>query len=396
MKKCYFLFSLLLCFVANAQIVNIPDANFKAKLLSASSNNQVASSSLVFVNSEWSPPDYCKIDINNDGEIQVSEALNIKFLQLQGVDITDLTGLEAFINLEYFSHGSSYLNPSLNSINVSQNTLLKVLRIGNNNFSSLDVSNNINLLELYCNSNNLASLDISNNPLLKKLYCYNNNISILDFSNNPNLSYLQCGENSLTSIDVSICPLLTFLSCYFNNDLLSINVKNNNPGLILSFSGTPNLQYICADEGDIAMIQQKINDYGYTTCHVNSYCTFTPGGTFYDVQGNIYLDIDNNGCDTTDPTLPNMRATIVSGTSNSTLITSNQLSSYYIPVGAGNHTITYDFLNSNYFTISPSSITVDFPTQASPFMQDICVTPNGQHSDVEVTILPLNAARPGF
>ena len=46
--------------------------------------------------------------------------------------------------------------------------------------------------------------------------------------------------------------------------------------------------------------------------------------------------------------------------------------------------------------MSPASITVNFPTDASPFTQDFCVTPNGTHNDVDVTLIPLNIARPGF
>ncbi|WP_290831594.1 hypothetical protein [Flavobacterium sp.] len=82
MKKLYFsLLTLLLCFVANAQIVNIPDANFKAKLLSASSDNPVASNQIP-ENYYGSVSTYNTIDTNNDGEIQVSEALMIKFLSV--------------------------------------------------------------------------------------------------------------------------------------------------------------------------------------------------------------------------------------------------------------------------------------------------------------------------
>ena len=43
MKKLYFLLFIAFSFATNAQIVNIPDANFKAMLLSASANNTVAS-----------------------------------------------------------------------------------------------------------------------------------------------------------------------------------------------------------------------------------------------------------------------------------------------------------------------------------------------------------------
>lgn len=46
-----------------AQIVNIPDTNFKAKLLAANTTNSIAADS--FNNN-------IKIDINNNGEIEVS------------------------------------------------------------------------------------------------------------------------------------------------------------------------------------------------------------------------------------------------------------------------------------------------------------------------------------
>lgn len=55
--------------LCNAQIVNIPDANFKARLLEASSNNGIAISL---------SGGYFKIDANNDGEIQQTEASNVK------------------------------------------------------------------------------------------------------------------------------------------------------------------------------------------------------------------------------------------------------------------------------------------------------------------------------
>ncbi|WP_130736956.1 T9SS type A sorting domain-containing protein, partial [Flavobacterium sp. J27] len=62
----------------------------------------------------------------------------------------------------------------------------------------------------------------------------------------------------------------------------------------------------------------------------------------------------------------------------------------------GSHTITPILENPDYFNISPTSFTVGFPTQTSPFTQDFCVTANGLHSDVEVVILPILPARPGF
>lgn len=60
---------LLLLFVfgfSNAQIVNIPDVNFKTILVISTPTNGTAKNSL---------GQFFKVDANNDGEIQVSEAL---------------------------------------------------------------------------------------------------------------------------------------------------------------------------------------------------------------------------------------------------------------------------------------------------------------------------------
>ncbi len=78
MKHILLALGLLFSFTASAQIVNIPDPNFKIALLN------------------YTPP----IDTNEDGEIQVSEAEAVIYLlRLDNKGINDLTGIEAFVNL---------------------------------------------------------------------------------------------------------------------------------------------------------------------------------------------------------------------------------------------------------------------------------------------------------
>src|SRR5688572_2739502 len=97
MKKILFsLATLLICFCVSAQIVNIPDANFKAMLLLADTNNFIARN----LNG-----DFFKIDSNNDSEIQVSEATQVSLLILRPSEyptlpIHSLEGVRSFINLE--------------------------------------------------------------------------------------------------------------------------------------------------------------------------------------------------------------------------------------------------------------------------------------------------------
>ena len=427
MKKLYFLFFLTIGFLGNAQIVNIPDANFKYRLLSANTSNIIAQN--------LSGNNF-KIDSNYDGEIQVSEALQVKRLYVAPIyasdpDINDLTGIEAFTNLEYLECS----NNQLTNLNISQNTRLKELKCGTNNLTSLNLSNNIllfwldcgnnqlnslnlpqnNLLtNLYCNDNQLNNLDLTLNSLLTILRCENNQLNNLDVSTNPTLTELHCYNNLLSNLDVSTNSTLTKLYCYNNflsnldvslnyslndldcsdNVLQTLNIKNGNSQswFNINFIYNPQLRYICADEEDINLIQGNI---GGALPFVNSYCTFTPGGIFYEISGNTKFDFNNDGCDITDFYYKNLAFSISDGNNLSSMI-SNQTGNYYIPVGTGVFTITPTLENPTYFNISPTSFTANFPTQASPFTQDFCVTANGVKSDVEVVLIPSTPARPGF
>ncbi|MFY0484119.1 DUF7619 domain-containing protein [Flavobacterium sp. PLA-1-15] len=158
--------------------------------------------------------------------------------------------------------------------------------------------------------------------------------------------------------------------------------------------GCTNLQYICADENKIAGLTQKVAELE-NNCVVNSYCSFTPGGTFYTINGNNTFDSNNNGCDASDENLPNLKFNITNGAQTGSIIP-NQTGEYSIPVQAGTHTITPVFENPSYYTISTTAVNVTFPATTSPFTQNFCITPNGIHPDLEVAILPTAPARPGF
>jgi len=119
------------------------------------------------------------------------------------------------------------------------------------------------------------------------------------------------------------------------------------------------------------------------------------GQDFKFVQGQNRLDLDNNGCDLNDAPFKNLKLNIQSGTSTSSLIT-NTTGNYTLTFLKGTHTITPVLENPSYFNISPASYTVDFPADASPHKSDFCITANGVHPDLEISILPLTVARPGF
>ncbi|QHI35994.1 Internalin-J [Kordia antarctica] len=507
MKKQYFLLFLFIVVgqLVSAQIVNIPDANFKNKLLG---NSAIDTDGDGFLDST--------LDYNNDGEIQVSEAESITVLKIGANFISSLVGIEAFTNLEELDCSGNFLTGTLEfstipnlkkldcesnqltGLNLSSNTNLEELFCKNNQILNLDVSANSNLLilncsenameslafsssveEISCRINSLTNIDVSSNFNLRKLDCFYNNISIIDVNQSPNLESLQIGsnnisnlnvtqnpnlellsfpsnsisnidvtfcpnlssfvvyENQLTSLDVTQNPDLEFFSCYSNqitsldvtsnpnlyrlncnynqitsldvsqngnlflfycafNQLESLSLKNGDHLIqYLNFSNNPTLQFVCADENEIPAVQNFANNYGYTDCVVNSYCSFTPGGTLYTVSGEVKFDSNTNGCDINDDAFPNFSFSITNG-SNTGIFTANSSGDYEIPLSDGIHTITPQLENPTYFTISPTSITVDFPTDTSPNIQDFCITPNGIYNDLEVIIIPVEAARPGF
>ena len=125
-------FNLYFCSSSNSQY---PDANFKNALLNHS---------CIDTDGDGVADD--DADLNDDGEIQVSEAESLVFLQVFARDISSLEGIEAFINLEVLNCGRN----NLTTINLSSLTNLEELHVYENDLTTLDLSNLINLTHLYC------------------------------------------------------------------------------------------------------------------------------------------------------------------------------------------------------------------------------------------------------
>lgn len=333
MKNIYNIVILLFAFSVQAQVINIPDANFKAKLIALG------------------------IDENGNGEIEIAETVDIYDLQIQNSNITSLEGIQYFTEISY-------------------------LDCSNNNISDLNLSGYYyNLSNLYCSNNNLTSLNLSNTPYILYLYCSYNQLTSIDLSNNLN-----------TVINVVAD----------NNNLITLNIKNGTAGVNgLYIENNPNLSHVCVNDNQEAFYVSYFQSASTTqvgvpaNIAVNSYCNFTPGGNYFTINGTAHFDADSNGCSVLDSGYANFKVAISNGTTTLTTLT-NTGGFYETYVPAGNYTITPQIENSSYFTVTPVSATVDFPTQASPFAQDFCVTANGIFHDLEVAIVPIGVARPGF
>jgi len=167
-----------------SDIVDIPDQDFLAALIDFG------------------------VDTDGDGIISKTEAEAVETLHLE-IPFDDAKGIDAFINLEY-------LVCKAGKLDVSANTLLRVLDCSGGGLSCLDVSNNTSIEHLWCSNNELTSLDVSCNSHLITLDCSHNHLTHLDVMSNPDLSTLTCGYNQLTGLAVSKNSALNSLFCEGN------------------------------------------------------------------------------------------------------------------------------------------------------------------------------------
>lgn len=146
------------------------------------------------------------IDINTtlDKKVLTSAVVDVETLNLENLIINDMTGISDFKALKEL-HSS---NAEFYSIDLSQNTNLKELRINANyNLDNIDLSQNSNLEVLDISNNVLRKLDISKNPKITELFCNNNKLIALNLknrANNPafNIQSVFTGNLNLTCIEV--------------------------------------------------------------------------------------------------------------------------------------------------------------------------------------------------
>jgi hypothetical protein len=449
MKKLFYIL-ILITGMTNAQIVNIPDANFKARLIQLG------------------------VDTNADGQIQESEALNvINLYYLDNSNIADLTGIQSFTNLEELRCNAN----NLSNLDLTGLVNLQYLYCYNNNLSNIDLTGLVNLQYLYCYNNNLTSLNVSGLNNLSYISCYGNSFTNLDFSglsnlqsietgtvtNNLNLSntglvtlyffsfgnvgslnlsnctnlttfvitgnqvpivnltgctaltYLEMESCGLQALDVSTLINLQTLSCSFNN-FTSLDVSNNHNLTTLTCSssalqylyakngteeqlgytinGTPNLLFACVDDFQVGPLLSCANISPNAV--ISSYCSFTPGGNYNTISGTVTLDANNNGCDSNDIFQPNIRINVNEGTTQGATF-SNNLGNYNFYTQTGSFDLTPNIENPTWFTFSPTTATISFAdNNNNTATQNFCISANSIHPDVEIVIAPITPARPGF
>jgi len=308
-------------------------------------------------------------------DLDLSNKPQLNFLALDSVDdetglsgSLNISGCTAFTDLRTFENNLTLINASgcdaLTSIDVSSPMLQSVNLTGCRSIIDIQFSESV-----------ITSIDLSDCSALRTFAMDNlntaGNLLSIDFSNNPNLN-----------------------SVYFfgANQLRYVNVKNGSNESISVNSNA--LEFICVDESQLVAVQQQFSLLGDPL--ISSYCSFFPGGDYNTITGQMRFDENNNGCDENDLSQEFIKIKINDGTNQAATFT-DAGGNYDFYANEGSFTLTPEFENPSYFTVSPATATINFPeNDNSVTTQDFCITANGVHPDVEVVFAPLNVARPGF
>jgi Leucine-rich repeat (LRR) protein len=227
------------------QYTLIPDVNFEKKLIALG------------------------IDFGStDGKVLTNSVNKLTSLNVSSSSITDLTGIQDFVALQFLQ----CYNNKLTTLDVSKNVNLTSLNFDSNQLTTIDIAANIALTNLTCSSNQITNLDVSKNLSLTYLYCNYNQISLLDVSKNLGLKSLDCYSNKLTALDVTQNTALTNLTCAYNQITT------------LDFSKNVGLTYIFCSSNKLTTIDVS-NNVALTTlmCYSNQLISL-------DVSKNIQLE----------------------------------------------------------------------------------------------------------
>lgn len=127
---------------------------------------------------------YClsAFDTNQDGRFSRYEAESVRLVACPSMQITSLSPIEAFVNLE-------------------------TLDCSNNNIDRLDLEHNLELQHINCANNALTELSLGRLRRLSYLDCRTNRLTALLVDNTHSLQWLDCRGNNITMLDLSPCNI---------------------------------------------------------------------------------------------------------------------------------------------------------------------------------------------
>ncbi|WP_196888423.1 BspA family leucine-rich repeat surface protein, partial [Aureivirga sp. CE67] len=265
-------------------------------------------------------------------------------------------------------------NQPLNNWNVSQvkkmTHMFDYAKLFNQPLDNWDTSNVTHFTGMFYNARafnqDISTWNISNatymNSMFKNTFAFNQDLSSWQFNDGLYLSVFL----DRSGLDIQNYDAL--LSQFLNLELESVTL------------GALNVEYCNQD-----VVDSLINDYGWVITHtLSEECN--------NVFGTVSYDQNANGCDTEDIDL----SSIFINASNNDISYSNLIKDGNYDISVSNTSLTVSVNNlPSYFTVDPPSAEVTFSDSSSEEI-NFCLTANQQVNDLNILLLPIEEARPGF
>lgn len=335
----------------------------------------------------------------------------------------DVSNVENMIST--FEH-AEHFNQSLSSWDVSNvkdmSSMFASAASFNQPINNWDVANvtDMNFMFFFSTSFNqpLDDWDVSNVTDMSGVFNYarafNQPLDDWDVSNVTKMFKMFDNANMfnqpLDHWDVSnVVNMLSIFSnaVAFNQDLFSWNFNNGIHAISYDYSGlnTDNYDRILLRFAQLGLqnVFLYADDLKYCDYGVHQYLVDQLGWTITDIEGescrgniisgNIRYDENGNGCETSDLAINNF-----------IINTNNGLANYSTSANNGSYILnvledTYDVevLNiPHYYTVFPLTPRINFSGFNNTQELDFCLASTQTVNDLNITILPLTDARPGF
>ncbi len=191
-----------------------------------------------------------------DRPILIEDVELVTELHLNGYNISDLTGIEYFSNLQQLDLSDNHISDltplanltNLNVLRLYHNEITDITPLANlTQLVSLDLGDNqITQVDVLVNLVNLVEISISMNPItditpvsylsnLSLLYMYDMGISDLSpIANLTNLNSLMLNDNEITDL-TPLMNLNNLQELYLGNNPINLTVDSNNYNILFNF-----------------------------------------------------------------------------------------------------------------------------------------------------------------
>ncbi|MEO6670589.1 MAG: hypothetical protein ABIN36_13985, partial [Ferruginibacter sp.] len=332
---------------------------------------------------------------------QKDSLVNVELWEQSDIGVINISGLTMCERLTAAGHTGL--------INAENTTALKMINTSSGSSQELQIIDSINVHGctnlMYLNIGNnytAAGIDISTCPNLIVLNGSSNTITSLNFSNCHDLGTLRGNFQNVYSLDFSNCHDFRTLTGNFQN-LQSLNIKNGHKDQYITLTSLTNPTqpvYVCTDDFERAYIDSMLHANGWSelTTTVNSFCSsISNGGSYNTISGTVRIDRNQDGCDISDSGLPYVGVKVTNALGSATTMYSyNPSGTYRYYDTTGSFTVQPYFPHP-YYSISPTSTNVVFDTVNNiTDINDFCISSSGIHNMLDITVVPLRRASPGF